>query len=125
MELLAIAVGGALGAVARFSLGNTIGEVFGTDFPYGILFINILGSFLMGVLFVFLVEEGHLPAVWRSALMVGFLGAFTTFSTFSMQALGLMEEGRLIAAASYVIGSVVLSILALMIGVFICRQLTS
>ena len=102
MELVAIALGGAAGAVARYSLGNLINLHLGTQFPYSILIINVLGSLIMGILFELLVEDVHLPAVWRSLLMVGFLGAFTTFSTFSMQVLGLIETGRFVAALSYV-----------------------
>ena len=125
MELVAIALGGAAGAVARYSLGNLINLHLGTQFPYSILIINVLGSLIMGILFELLVEDVHLPAVWRSLLMVGFLGAFTTFSTFSMQVLGLIETGRFVAALSYVTMSVVLSVLAVAIGIFLCRQFTS
>jgi len=65
-ELLAIALGGALGAVARFLLGNASNNWFGTEFPYGILLVNILGSLIMGILFVILVEKSLLPAIWFS-----------------------------------------------------------
>ena len=125
LEFFAIAVGGALGAVSRYSLGNLVNHLFGTDYPYSILLVNVLGSFLMGICFELLVEAPIFPAVWRSFLMVGFLGAFTTFSTFSMQVLGLFESGRMLAALSYVLLSVTLSIIAVAIGIFICRELTT
>ena len=120
-----MAIGGAFGAVARFSLGNIINEMLGTDFPYSILIVNVLGSFLMGVCFELLVEGTLFPAVFRSLLMVGFLGAFTTFSAFSIQVLGLLETGRILAGMTYLFGSVCLSVLGVVLGIFICRQLTA
>ena len=124
-ELVAIAIGGALGAVARFSLGNVINDLVGTQFPYGILLVNVLGSLLIGVFFELLVEDTLFPPVYRSVIIVGFLGAFTTFSTFSMQVVGLLETGRFSAAAIYTIASVALSMIAVIIGIFVTRQLTS
>ena len=124
-EILAIAFGGALGAVARYLLGQGANLWFGTDFPYGILLINIIGSLLMGILFVILVEKSMFPVILRSTLLVGFLGAFTTFSTFSLQTLSLIETGRLGAAATYVVASVILCLIAVSIGLFATRELTS
>lgn len=124
MELVAIAIGGAFGAVARFSLGGVINDLLGTNFPYGILIVNVLGSFLMGIGFELLVENPVFHGIWRSMLLVGFLGAFTTFSTFSSQVLGLIEAGRIVDGMIYILASVCLSILAVVIGIFICRQLT-
>ena len=124
-EILAIAFGGALGAVARYLLGQGVNLWFGTDFPYGILLINIIGSLLMGILFVILVEKSMFPVILRSTLLVGFLGAFTTFSTFSLQTLSLIETGRLGAAATYVVASVILCLIAVSIGIFATRELTS
>ena len=110
--LTAIALGGALGSVARHGMTVYFDHLRGRDFPYGIFIANILGSAAMGVLFVLILERGLLSDVWRSLLMVGFLGAFTTFSTFSLQTIGLLQEGRLFAATIYTIGSVLLSITA-------------
>jgi CrcB protein len=124
IELIAIAVGGALGAVARFSLGQWVGDSLGTEFPWGILLINVIGSLAIGILFVLLVEHEHLSSIYRSALMVGFLGAFTTFSTFSLQTLALIETGKFLEALTYILASVVLSLGAVALGVFITRQLT-
>jgi CrcB protein len=122
-ELVAIAIGGAAGAMSRFGLTQWANGVFGVAYPYSTLIINILGSFAIGLLFILLLERSLLAPVWRSALMVGFLGAFTTFSTFSLQALGLIEEGRLMAALSYICGSVILCILAVAAGMFLARQI--
>jgi CrcB protein len=120
-EIIAIAVGGALGALSRFWATNLAELLFGTDFPYGILFVNIAGSFAIGIVFILLVERSLLPNILGAGLMVGFLGAFTTFSTFSLQALGLMESGRLFAAALYIAGSVIICILAAALGMLIGR----
>lgn len=120
--LVAIAVGGALGSLARHALTLWADQIFGADFPYGIFIANIAGSVAIGICFVLLFERALLPEIWRSMLMVGFLGAFTTFSTFSLQAIGLLQEGRLMAAALYVLGSVVLSILGAWLGIVSARQ---
>ena len=95
----------------------------GVKFPYSTLLINVLGSFVIGILFILLVERSLLAPIWRSALLVGFLGAFTTFSSFSLQALGLMEEGRFIAALGYIGSSVIVCILAVALGMYLARQI--
>ena len=125
IELFAIGIGGALGAVSRFLLADSVTGIFGSDFPYGILVVNVVGSFFMGVCVELLVEATLLPAVWRSAIMVGFLGAFTTFSTFSMQVVGFLQVGRWVDALGYILGSVCLTVIAVIIGIFITRQLTA
>ena len=120
-EIIAIAVGGALGALSRFWATNLANLLFGTDFPYGILIVNVAGSFAIGIVFILLVERSLLPTFWGAGLMVGFLGAFTTFSTFSLQALGLLESGRFFAAAIYIAGSVIVCIFAAALGMLIAR----
>ncbi len=120
-EIIAIALGGALGAVSRFWAVNLTSLWLGDEFPYGILIVNILGSLAIGIVFVFFVERALLPAAWRSAVMIGFLGAFTTFSTFSLQTLGLLEAGRFLAASVYIISSLLICIMAAAFGMFIAR----
>lgn len=120
-EIIAIALGGALGALSRFWAVNLTSLWIGDEFPYGILIVNILGSFAIGIVFVFFVERAILPIAWRSAVMIGFLGAFTTFSTFSLQALGLLEAGRLMAASVYIVSSLLICIMAVAFGMFIAR----
>ena len=120
-EIIAIAVGGALGALSRFWATNLANLLFGSDFPYGIMIVNIAGSFAIGIVFILLVERSLLPTFLGAGLMVGFLGAFTTFSTFSLQALGLLESGRYLAAAMYIGGSVIICILAAALGMLIAR----
>jgi CrcB protein len=122
-ELTAIGIGGAAGALARYGVAHYSNYLFGSHFPYGTLIVNVVGSFLIGVLFVLFTERAMMSPIWRSALIVGFLGAFTTFSTFSLQALALMEEGRLAAALTYIASSVIICILAAGVGMFLARQL--
>ncbi|MGB2260697.1 MAG: fluoride efflux transporter CrcB, partial [Porticoccaceae bacterium] len=98
MHWLAVAVGGALGAMARYGVSNIVFSPSSQKFPWATMSVNVLGSFIMGLLFVIVVERGALPAEMRSLLMVGFLGAFTTFSTFSLDALGLWQNGDLFMA---------------------------
>ena len=123
--LTAIALGGALGSVARHGMTVYFDDLLGRDFPYGIFIANIVGSAAIGVLFVLILERGLLSEVWRSLLMVGFLGAFTTFSTFSLQTIGLLQEGRLFAATIYTIGSVLLSVTAAYLAIVSTRTLSS
>ena len=123
--VLYVALGGAIGASARYLSGAWIMRVTGGGFPYGTMFVNVLGSFLMGLLAVYLMER--MDGSWaRFApfLMTGVLGGFTTFSAYSLDALYLMERGRLVAAALYMGGSVVLAIAALFIGMTLARSLT-
>ena len=120
-EIIAIALGGALGALSRFWAVALASLWLDDEFPYGILIVNVLGSFAIGIVFVFLVERAMLPIAWRSAVMVGFLGAFTTFSAFSLQTIGLLEAGRFLAASVYIIGSVLICVMAAALGMFFAR----
>jgi len=121
--ILAIGVGGAVGALARHYLSSGIYAVTGTTFPYGILVVNVLGGLLMGMV----VELGALKLDYslemRAFLTTGILGGFTTFSTFSLDAALLIERGDWSGAALYMIGSVVLSVVALFGGLFIVRSI--
>ena len=93
MEILSVAVGGALGAVCRYLLGNFISRASGSALPWGTFAINIIGCFCMGLLMTLVVERGLLPAAWRLFLCVGLLGGFTTFSSFGYESLMLLTEG--------------------------------
>jgi len=120
-EIIAIALGGALGALSRFWAVTLASLWLDGEFPYGILIVNVLGSFAIGIVFVFLVERAILPIAWRSAVMVGFLGAFTTFSAFSLQTIGLLEAGRFLAASVYITVSVLICVMAAGVGMFFAR----
>ncbi|WP_461480638.1 fluoride efflux transporter CrcB [Porticoccus sp.] len=108
MQWLMVALGGALGAMGRFAVNAVIFPVMGGRFPMGTLVVNVAGSILMGLFYVLIIERGVLPAEMRNLVMVGFLGAFTTFSTFSLDSLALWQNGHLALAAAYVALNLVL-----------------
>lgn len=116
MEYLAVALGGALGAVARFALSTHMVRLLGAGFPYGTLAVNVIGSFIMGVCAVLIVEHLKSIGYWREFVMVGFLGAFTTFSTFSLDGLNLLHNGQTSTAIMYFVISVIGSVLACFAG---------
>jgi CrcB protein len=122
-QLIAIASGGALGALFRFWVSNGVYSLLGRGFPYGTLAVNVLGSLVMGFLYVLLLERSTLSAEWRGALLIGLLGAFTTFSTFSIETLNLIEEAELLKAALNILLSVVACVLACWFGLVVGRQL--
>ena len=122
-QLLAIAGGGALGALLRFGMSNNVYRLLGRDFPYGTMAVNVLGSLLMGFLFVLFVERMVVSAEWRSGLLIGLLGAFTTFSTFSFETLALFDAGASIKALVNIIASVVLCLVATWLGMILGRQI--
>lgn len=121
-QLVAIAVGGALGAVLRYGVSTAVYALAGRGFPYGTLAVNVAGSAAMGLLFVLLVERLEVDAVWRAALLVGLLGSFTTFSTFSMETLALIEEGAAVKALGNILASVLLCLAGVWLGVAVGRQ---
>jgi fluoride exporter len=122
--ILAVALGGAIGSVARYLVGIGAGQLFGLDFPWGTLIINIVGSFLIGVFVESFALKWNLPQVVRVFLTVGICGGFTTFSTFSLDSYLLMDRGELWPAAAYMAGSVVLSIAALFAGLQLIRAIS-
>ncbi|TDY02801.1 fluoride efflux transporter CrcB [Thiohalophilus thiocyanatoxydans] len=123
LQILAIAVGGAIGSVLRFTLSGGVHQLLGREFPYGTLSVNVLGSLLMGFLYIVLLERASLGAEWRALLLIGLLGAFTTFSTFSLETLNLIESGALIKAGMNILLSVTLCLLAAWVGMLGGRQL--
>ena len=117
ITIIAIALGGAIGALFRYLLGNQISLILGTNFPFNILIINIIGSFFMGMA----IESFNLSSVSNEPLQkfltVGILGAFTTFSTFSLDALDLIMKNRISDAFLYIFASVLLAIGFLFLGI--------
>jgi CrcB protein len=121
VQLLLVGLGGFAGAVARWAIDGWISERNPTAFPVGTLVINLTGSFLLGVLFAWVIERDVLPPDVRLPLMVGFLGAYTTFSTFMLESWRLVEEGAYGLAAANLVGSVVLGLVAVVAGLAVGR----
>jgi fluoride exporter len=120
---LAIAIGGTLGCWARYMMTILVQTIYGQDFPYATLSINVLGSFLMGFLFVETLERLTISPSLRIGILTGFLGGFTTFSTFAMETLLLAEQGDAGKSALYVALSVGLGLAAAFGGAYIARNL--
>lgn len=121
--LVFIALGGASGAVSRYLLANWVHRFWEGAFPVGTLLVNTLGSFAIGILYVLIVERQMVHADWRGVLMVGFLGAFTTFSTFSLETIALFEAGHAVQATGYMIGSAVICVVMAGLAMHLTRTL--
>ena len=119
--LLAVSIGGAIGAIARFQLSQLFAKSFSGDFIYNIMVANILGCFLMGVCYEFMNLKMNMGSEWRAFFLVGVLGAFTTFSSFALDVFILVERGNFLNASLYILSSVVFSILGLFLGIYIMR----
>ncbi len=119
--ILQVALGGAIGASARYGTAVAAMRAFGPGFPAATMIVNVVGSFLMGVLVVVLALKGGTRAA--PFLLIGMLGGFTTFSSFSLDAFVIWERGQTMLAGAYVAGSVVLSLAGLVGGVFLTRSL--
>ena len=117
-----IALGGALGALARYKISVFLASHYLSVIPWGTIFANILGSFLMGVLFVVFQEKLHQHETIRGLLTVGFLGAMTTFSSFSLEALIMLQKGDYQSALGYIVGSVGFCLLAVFVGAQVTRS---
>lgn len=122
-QLLAVAIGGATGAVMRWLMAAGIQRMVGGAFPWGTFAVNAIGSFLLGFLFVWLIERSTVSELVRLALTVGFLGAFTTFSTYSLESIRLLQEGALALALGNVIGQVVVCLTLTWLGIQLARTL--
>jgi CrcB protein len=121
--LLFIAIGGASGAVSRHLLANWVHELWEGKLPMGTLIVNVLGSFAIGFVYVLVVERQLVHADWRGVLMVGFLGAFTTFSTFSLETIALIEAGHSLQALVYMLGSAIVCVLMAGLAMQLARLL--
>ena len=120
-QVFAIAAGGASGALLRFWVSNGVYALLGRGFPFGTLAVNVLGSLVMGVLYVVLLERMTTGPDIRAALLIGLLGAFTTFSTFSMETVNLIEQAELVKAVLNILVSVTACVLAAWLGVLLGR----
>lgn len=120
-NLLAIAAAGAIGAVLRYLVASGVYELFGRGFPYGTLIVNLIGSFLIGYLFVWFLDRSAASEAWRLAVLVGLLGSFTTFSSFSLETYNLVITGFYGRALANIIVSVSLCLLGTWVGVSVAR----
>ncbi|MGH1397921.1 MAG: fluoride efflux transporter CrcB [Alphaproteobacteria bacterium] len=123
--IAAIATGGALGAVLRYAMHMGLTKLIAQPFPYGTLAVNVIGSFAMGALVTFFMTTGQISNEVKMFFTVGVLGSFTTFSTFSLDAMTLWTRGDLIGAGIYVLGSLTLSIAALALGTYLIWRITA
>jgi CrcB protein len=123
-QIVAVALGGAFGAVVRFLVSSGVYQWLGRGFPYGTLAVNIAGSFMLGLLAESLIQQRiTVTFEYRAAILIGFIGAFTTFSTFSLETFYLLEQGQLTKAALNIFASVTACILAIWIGLLCGRGL--
>jgi CrcB protein len=123
LKFLIVFLGAGIGGALRHGVNLAASGLLGSQFPYGTLIINIVGSFLMGVIAEYFALKGHLPPAWRLFLTTGLLGGFTTFSTFSLDSALLYERGELLMAVIYAMGSVIFAIGGLFAGLFLIRNL--
>ncbi len=124
MEYLWVGIGGFVGANARFIVGRFAEQRFGTSFPYGTLIVNLSGSLAIGVLLTVLLERWVAHPAWRLLLVVGFLGGYTTFSSYTYEMLLLIEKGGWTRATIYSAGSVLLGVSACAVGIGIGRAIS-
>jgi CrcB protein len=123
VPVLLVALGGAVGAAARYVIDGWISDRTGATFPWGTLAINLSGSLILGVLFALTLERDVIPASARGPLMIGFVGAYTTFSTLMLESWRLWEDGSVGLALGNLVGSSVLGIVAVVLGLTIGREL--
>lgn len=122
-ELTLVALGGACGAVLRLLLSSGVYGLLGRAFPYGTLAVNVIGSLAMGLAYVLLIERPGIAEAWRAVVTVGLLGAFTTFSTFALDTLLLLQHGALARAGANMALSVALCVGGAYVGMLLARQL--
>lgn len=122
MQILWIGLFGALGCISRYLVTGWSYQVFGRFMPYGTLMVNTGGSFLLGFLMAFGLQPPFLPAPVRLGLVVGFMGGFTTFSTFSYETMKMLEEGHLLQAGANILINVILCLFCVAAGLLLGRQ---
>ena len=122
MTVLFVGVGGFFGAIARYVIDGWVAQRTGAVFPWGTLTVNLSGAFVLGLLFALSVERGVLPAEIRAPILIGFIGAYTTFSTLALESWRLIEEGSYVLGAANLIGSMTLGIVAVVVGLLAGRM---
>ena len=121
MQFVAVGVGALLGANLRFLVGNWAAERWGVDFPYGTFIVNVSGAFAVGLILAFMGERLGLSPLWRLFFVTGFLGGYTTFSSYAWEALVLAEEGAWVRAGVYVVGSNLVGFAGVWLGATLAR----
>ena len=121
VQYVAVAVGAMLGANLRFVIGNWAAERWGADFPYGTFLINVSGAFAIGLLLSFIGERVGVSPLWRLFFATGFLGGYTTFSSYTWEALALARDGEWISAGVYIVGSNLLGFVGVWLGATLAR----
>jgi len=123
-SLILIGVGSGLGGIGRYLLSAYLYQLLGQTFPYGTLAVNVLGSFLVGFIFILLVDRFvGIADQMRALLIIGFLGGFTTFSSFSMETIALFGEGEIFRASLNILSSIILCLSLTWIGILLARQI--
>jgi CrcB protein len=121
VTLVLVGAGGFFGAISRYLVDGWVSATTGGGFPWGTLVVNVSGSFVLGLLFAASVERGVLPAEIRAPVLVGFIGAYTTFSTLTLETWRLVEAGSYLIAVANIAGSLVLGLAAVVAGLLIGR----
>ena len=116
LNIIAVFLGGGIGSLFRYFVNILFTKYDGANLPFATLFVNITGSFILGILFVFFMQKTNLHPAWRLALSVGFCGGLTTFSTFSVEAFELLKNSQFLIACIYILASVSICILAAAAG---------
>jgi len=122
VKYLLIVVGGGAGSLARYLVASAISTRMGARFPWGTVIVNVTGCFLIGLIMTMLTERANLSPNWRFALVIGFLGGYTTFSSFEWETFGLVREGAFLRGLANVIGSVTFGFAAVWLGALLARR---
>jgi CrcB protein len=123
-KYLMVGIGGALGSILRFSVGGYVSNRLGVRFPYGTFFINCTGSFLIGLVVTLLAERTHWSPNWRYLIPIGFIGGYTTFSTFELETFRNFQDGEILVAGLNVALSVVIGFVSVWLGVITGRTIS-
>jgi fluoride exporter len=119
LSVLLVALGGGIGSATRYLVGGWFAGRFGPAFPYGTFFINVTGSFIVGLFLAFAEERASLSSYWRLFFAVGFVGGYTTFSTFEYESVRLLQDGEFLLGAIYVVGSVLTGAFGAVAGIIV------
>ncbi len=122
MDYLWVGIGGFLGANARYAMTRLVADRLGIAFPWGTFLVNLVGAFLIGVVLTLITERTVADPVWRQFVVIGFLGGYTTFSSYTFEAIALAERGDWGSAALYVLGSNILGLIACLVGIGLTRS---